>query len=166
MTKYSHELRMKIIQEMEKGKSATGTAKEYCIPLKVVRRWWANYCESGTEGLISVKQKYTAEFKLYAIEFRWAHELSYLQAAAQLGISNEGTLFAWEKRYLESGVQALQDTKKGRPPKVPKQPPPKKPLTHEEILEERIKQLEMENAYLKKLNALVAEREKSKKKTK
>jgi transposase-like protein len=166
MTKYSHELRIKIVQEMEKGKTATGMAKEYGIPRKVVRSWWANYCESGIEGLISVKKKYTAEFKLHAIEFRWAHELSYLHTAAQLGIANEGILFSWEKKYLEYGVEALQDTKKGRPPKVPKQPPPKKPLTHEEILEERIKQLEMENAYLKKLNALVAEREKSKKKTK
>ena len=103
---------------------------------------------------------------MQAIEFRRAHELSYLHAAAQLGIPNESILFAWEKKYLEIGVEALQDTKKGRPPKVPKQPPPKKSLTHEEQLEERIKQLEMENAYLKKLNALVAEREKSEKKTK
>jgi len=166
MTKYSHEFRMKIIQELEKGESATGLAKKYCIPQKAVRRWWARYCESGTQGLIGVNQKYTAEFKLEAIEFRWAHELSYLHAAAQLGIPDESTLCAWEKKYLKFGVEALQDTKKGRPPKVPKQPPPKKPLTHEEELEERIKQLEMENAYLKKLNALVAEREKSEKKTK
>ena len=35
--------------------------------------------------------------------------------------------------------------------------------THEQELEDRIKYLEMENAYLKKLNALVAEREKSEK---
>jgi len=50
---------------------------------------------------------------------------------------------------LESGIKELQDTRKGRPPEVPKQPPPKKPLTYEEQLEERIKQFEMENAYLK-----------------
>lgn len=166
MTKYNLELRMKIIHELELGKTANGTAKKYCLPQKVVRRWWANYCESGIEGVIGVNQKYSSEFKLYAIEYRRAHELSYLQAAAQLGIPNEGTLFAWEKKYRGCGIEALQDTKKGRPPKVPKQPPPKKPLTHEEQLVERIKQLEMENAYLKKLNALVAEREKSKKKTK
>lgn len=166
MTKYNHELRLKIIQELESGKTAKGTAKKYGLPQKLVRRWWANYCASGLEGVIGVKQKYSTEFKLNAIEYRWAHELSYLHAAAQLGIPNEGTLFAWEKKYLGYGIEALQDTKKGRPPKVPKQPKPKKPLTHEEELEERIKQLEMENAYLKKLNALVAEREKSKKKTK
>lgn len=166
MTKYNLELRKKIIHELESGKSAKGTAKKYCLPSKVVRSWWAHYCESGIEGVIGVKKKYSSEFKLYAIEYRRAHELSYLQAAAQLGIPNEGTLFAWEKKYWECGIEALQDTKKGRPPKVPKQPPPKKPPTHEEQLEERIKQLEMENAYLKKLNALVAEREKSKKKIK
>jgi len=166
MTKYSHEFRIKIVQELESGKPAKGTAKKYGIPEKAVRRWWANYCESGIEGLVGLKQKYSAEFKLYAIEYRRANELSYLRAAAQVGIPAEGTLFAWEKKYLEYGVEALQDTKKGRLPKVPKQPPSKKPLSQEEQLEERIKQLEMENAYLKKLNALVAEREKSKKKTK
>ena len=166
MTKYTHELRLKIVQELEVGKTIGGVAKKHSIPKELVRTWWANYCESGTIGLFGVKQKYTADFKLHAIEFRWVHELSYLQAAAQLGISNQGTLFAWEKKYLEAGVEALQDTRKGRSPKVPKQPPPKNPLTHEEQLEERIKQLEMENAYLKKLNALVAEREKSKKQTK
>lgn len=124
-------------------------AKKYGLPLKVVREWQVNYCESGIDDLIGVKQKYTTKFKLHAIEYRRAHELSYLQAVAQLGIPNEGTLFAWEKKYLESGIKELQDTRKGRPPEVPKQPPPKKPLTYEEQLEERIKQFEMENAYLK-----------------
>ena len=155
MTKYSHEFRMKIVLELESGETAKGAAKKHGISKKMVRRWWASYCESGTEGLIGVNQKYTAEFKLKAIEFRWAHELSYLHAAAQLGIPGESTLRAWEKKYLKFGVEALQDTKKGRLPKVPKQPPPKKSLTHEEQLEARIKQLEMENAYLKKLKALV-----------
>ena len=98
MTKYSHELRMKIVQELEAGKTDGGMAKKYCIPKELVRNWWAKYYESGIKGLIGVKKKYTAEFKLYAIEYRWAHELSYLYAAAQLGISNKGTLFTWEKK--------------------------------------------------------------------
>lgn len=95
MTKYSHEFRIYVIQELERGKSATGLAKKYGITRKAIRGWWANYCESGIEGLIGVRKKYSEEFKLYAIEFRKAHELSYLHAAAQLGIPHEGTLFAW-----------------------------------------------------------------------
>jgi hypothetical protein len=50
--------------------------------------------------------------------------------------------------------------------KSPKPKKPDKPLTREEALEVENARLRMENAYLKKLNALVAEREKSEKKTK
>jgi len=50
----------------------------------------------------------------------------------------------------------LEDKKKGRRPKAPKSQSPK---TKEELLEEN-QYLRAENEYLKKLNALVAEREK------
>ena len=43
---------------------------------------------------------------------------------------------------------------------------PKTPVTREQELEAENSQLKMENAYLKKLIALVEEREKSEKKTK
>jgi hypothetical protein len=58
---------------------------------------------------------------------------------------------------LENGIEGLEDNKKGRKPRVQK---PKPPKTREEELLDRIQYLEAENAYLKKLNALVAEREK------
>jgi transposase-like protein len=104
---------------------------------------------------------------LRAIEYRWANDLSYSQAAANVGIPNPSILFAWEKRYLEQGLDGLQDARKGRSPKMPKkESKSKKPITREQELEAQIAQLSMENAYLKKLNALVAEREKSGKKIK
>ena len=68
-----------------------------------------------------------------------------------------------------SGIDALQSKKKGRPSmkkesnKQPKQAPVEGSI---EALEARIKQLEMENEYLKKLNALVQNKEKSPNKTK
>jgi hypothetical protein len=58
---------------------------------------------------------------------------------------------------LENGIDGLENKKKGRKPRVQKAKPPK---TREEELLERIEDLEIENEYLKKLNALVAEREK------
>ena len=167
MTKYSNEIRMQIILEMENGASLHRTARKYGVSDRMVRRWRENYRKSGIHSLIGENQEYPEGFKIYALEYRKAHGLSYPQAAAQLGILHDSTLYGWEKTYLKYGVEALQDTKKGRPPKVPKQPTPsKKPLSQEEQLKERIQQLEMENAYLKKLNTLVAEREESKKKTK
>ena len=51
----------------------------------------------------------------------------------------------------------MENKKKGRKPRTQK---PKPPKTREEELLERIEDLEIENEYLKKLNVLVAEREK------
>jgi transposase len=58
---------------------------------------------------------------------------------------------------LANGMEGLKDKKKGRKPRVPR---PKPPKTRLEELEEENLNLRIENEYLKKLNALVAEREK------
>ncbi len=102
-----------------------------------------------------------------AVEYLLTHDVSLDQAAATLGIPNQKTLLVWKHQFLSEGGEGLKDTQKGRPPKMPKKPcKSSKPLSKEEQYEARIKELEMENAYLKKLNALVSEREKSEKKTK
>jgi transposase len=58
---------------------------------------------------------------------------------------------------LENGIEGLENKTKGRKPRVKK---PKPPKTRLEELEEENLDLRIENEYLKKLNALVAEREK------
>ncbi len=167
MTKFSKEFRLKLVKEVEQGDSLCSVAKRHQVGLSTLRKWYANYSHGGLQQLVSNKNHYTQEFKIYAIEYRWQHDLSYRLAAAELEIPNEGALYQWEKRYLESGASGLLTTKKGRPPRMPKKPEkPKRDLTREEKLEAEIAQLRMENAYLKKLNALVQEREKSEKKTK
>lgn len=166
MTKYSHQVRIEVVKEVEKGDSIKGTACKYGIAETVVRGWYRRYQQGGVEGLIATRQKYSADFKLAAVEYLLTHDVSLDQAAAALGIPNQTTLLVWKRQFLAEGNAGLQDTQKGRPPKMPKKPnKSSKPLSKEELYEARIKELEMENAYLKKLNALVAEREKSKKKT-
>jgi hypothetical protein len=72
----------------------------------------------------------------------------------------------WERIYLEEGAEGLYkdrrgrscSTKPGRPPKLDKQ-------AEEDLIAEN-QRLRMENDYLKKLNALVRERELSEKKKK
>ena len=72
----------------------------------------------------------------------------------------DSTIWNWEKRYLENGIEGLESNKKGRKPRTQK---PKPPKTRLEELEEENLNLRIENEYLKKLNALVAEREKREK---
>ena len=75
----------------------------------------------------------------------------------------------WQRKMEVGGIEALEPKQKGRLSmkkksiKQSKQAPAQGPV---EALEARIKQLEMENEYLKKLNALVQNKEKSPNKTK
>jgi len=170
MAKYSIELRFEVVIAIENGESINGAACKFSIPQTMVREWWRRYSKGGVEALVSTNQHYSGAFKQYAVEYRWLNDLSYSQAATDLGIPNQGTLYAWEKLYLEKGESALLDTAKGRPANMSKkQNSPKKKdeqLTREQELEAENARLRMENAYLKKLKALVAEREKSERKTK
>jgi transposase len=167
MTKYNHEVRIKVVEEIEKGESIKGTARKYGIARNIVRGWYRRYQQGGIEGLIETNHRYSADFKLAAVEYLLTHDVSLDQAATTFGIPTLGTLWVWRNRFLAEGGAGLQDTQKGRPPKMPKETnKPSKSLSKKEQYEARIKELEMENAYLKKLNALVTEREKSEKKTK
>jgi transposase len=88
------------------------------------------------------------------------NHLSCRETGIQFGISGSSTVWQWEQRYREKGIMGLENKKKGRKPSKPKPKPPK--TRGEELLEENL-YLRAENEYLKKLNALVAEREKREK---
>lgn len=169
MTKFSKETRIDVVMAIVQGASIRGTARDYGVGHNQARKWYRAFLSGGIDQVVDTKQHYTRKFKIQAIEYRWQNELSYAQAAAALGIPAECTLYFWEKIYLEQGAEGLLDTRKGRPPIVDKSNRPKKPqepMTREQQLEAENARLRMENDYLKKLNALVAEREKSEKKTK
>ena len=169
MTKYDNETRIAVVKAIEAGLGIKPAARLYGIERTRIRNWYRQYIAGGVEQLIGQNQHYTFEQKIQAIEFRWQNELSYSQVAASLGIPSSSSIRVWEQIYLEQGIDGLQDTMKGRPPRMSKAPKPKKsrePITHEQQLEAENARLRMENDYLKKLNALVQEREKSEKKTK
>ena len=75
-------------------------------------------------------------------------------------------MWNWKHLFETQGIDALQPKKKGRP-SMKKETKKNQPVEgSEEALQAEIERLRMENAYLKKLNALVQEKEKSQNKTK
>ena len=76
-----------------------------------------------------------------------------------------GAIKRWERLYLEGGIKALMAERRGRPHKGGKKPKPVELNGNESLaeenakLKERIAWLEMENEYLKKLDALIQEEE-------
>ena len=91
-------------------------------------------------------------------------KLSYKEAARQFGISYDTVVAKWERIYLEEGPEGLYIERRGRSSKG--RPPKKlKPEVEEDLLAE-VQRLRAENDYLKKLNALVAERVRQERKQK
>ena len=161
MTKYSDAFRVAAISKILAGNSINGVAKELFISRAILGRWINHYYEGGTEQLLHKTGKYSPEFKKDVIEYKWEHGLSLPQTIAQFKIPSDSIVLQWERKYLEEGFSGLLPKKKGRPGKMPKKREIKpRNLTREQELEAEIAQLKMENAYLKKLNALVQARKK------
>ena len=159
MTRYSKEEKIAAIEAVSSGMSITQVAQQYQINYKVLQWNVRCFSERGENGLQSRTYNWTAEQKNEVLKYMHENQLSFTETGVLWGIRNS-TILQWERRYLENGISGLEDKKKGRKPRVPK---PKPPKTMEEELLDKIQYLEAENAYLKKLNALVAEREKREK---
>ena len=156
MTKYSKEEKLAAIKAVEAGESIAEVARQFQISDSVLKWVVRNYCEHGEKGLSSRAYNWTAEQKKEVLKYMHENQLSFKETGVRLGI-RDGTILHWERRYLEKGIEGLENKKKGRKPRVQK---PKPPKTRLEELEEENLNLRIENEYLKKLNALVAEREK------
>jgi len=117
--------------------------------------------------------KYSPEFKLSVILDMREHHLSYKETARRF-LCSKGQednyikqIQRWERIYLEEGAVGLSIERRGRATKMDnlkKGRPRKKPLDKQiendliaevQQLKERNEYLEMENEYLKKLDALI-----------
>ena len=87
-------------------------------------------------------KRYTGEFKQEVVETMMRERLSYHEAARQFDVSDHHLVASWERIYLEEGPEGLYVERRG------------------------VQRLRAENAYLKKLNALVAERVRQERKQK
>ena len=109
-------------------------------------------------------KRYTGEFKQEVVETMMRGKLSYHETARQFEISNHERVRQWERIYLEEGPEGLYTERRGRGAKG--RPPKKlKPEIEEDLIAE-VQRLRAENAYLKKWNALVAERVRQERKQK
>ncbi len=101
-------------------------------------------------------KRFTGEFKQMVVETMMQEKLSYCETARQFDISGHERIRQWERIYLMEGPEGLYIERrgrgsKGRPQKFPKE-------VEEDLLKE-VQRLRAENAYLKKLQALVLEEE-------
>ena len=102
-----------------------------------------------------LNKRYTPEFKINVVETMKREGLSYHETARQFDISNHSIVANWERIYLEEGKEGFYVERRGR--KSTGRPSKLKKEVEEDLIAE-VQRLRAENDYLKKLNALVAER--------
>ena len=166
MSKYSLEFKLEVVRYcIEEHHGCEDASKYFGIPSpENIRQWCKRYQLYGTEGLLkNLKSSYDGEFKKNVVEYMHTNHLSATETAIQFKIGNTNHVLKWERIYYEEGPQALYEERRGRSKKM-SSTPRKKELSkeNEEDLIEEVQRLRMENAYLKKLQALVQERTKPK----
>ena len=170
MAKFTAEDKLQAVNRYLNGKeSSHEIAKSLGTDHKAILNWVKQYEYNGVEAFIKRYTNYTQQFKLDVLNYMVEHGTSLIETAAIFKIAATSTITTWRKQLEKQGLDALQSKKKGRPSMKKESHSSLKPSATEsatEVLEARIKQLEMENDYLKKLNALVQSKEKSPKKTK
>ncbi|MBM7606240.1 transposase-like protein [Metabacillus crassostreae] len=170
MAKFSTEDKLQAVQRYLNGnESSYELAKSFGTDNKAILKWVKQYEHNGVEAFVKLYTNYTQQFKLDVLNYMIEHGTSIMETAAIFNIAAPSTILVWKKQFETQGLDALQSKKKGRPSmkKDAKKQTKSKPLEgSDEALEARIKQLEMENEYLKKLNALVQNKKKSPNRTK
>ena len=167
MSKYSDGFKTSVVKAYLAGEGgAESLSKRFKIAKASIRQWIAQYELNGK--FTEPTRHFSGEFKLKVLNYQQERHLSDLQTALIFGITNQGTICAWRKKYLAGGADALLK-KQGRSERMPKKSLiPNKPR-EEWTKDEELAYLRMENEYLKKLTALVQERKQrekdSKKKT-
>jgi transposase len=158
--KYTEQFKLSVIQHYLDGSAGYKTvAKHYGIAGPVVRRWVVWYRLHGAEGVTQKRGRYSAEFKLSVLRYMWDNRLSQTQVAAHFNVRSTTRISEWERWYLsdeslEQRSPAMHEKMKVPPEKTPPTQAPEEPRTRDELLAE-LNYLRMENAYLKKLKALV-----------
>ncbi len=131
MTRYSKEEKIAAIKTVEAGESIAETARQYQIDESVLKWTVRMYRKHGEKGLSCHTYNWSAEQKYEVLKYKQENQLSYNETGVLLGIENS-TIWNWEKRYLENGIEGLENKKKGRKPRIQK---PKRPKTWLEEME-------------------------------
>lgn len=104
-----------------------------------------------------VRRQYTGEFKEKVVKDIEENGLSLRNAAKKYGISKHSVVQQWYNLYKRQGATVFYLTPQEKADKKLRKPkPPAK--DHKDLLAEN-EYLRMENAYLKKLRALILERD-------
>ena len=164
MKKYEEQFKLQLVEQYLTGEAGfTAVSREHGVPRSLLQRWVAFFRQHGVEGLRPKSVSYDGQFKLSVLQHMWDNELSFGKVSVIFDIRNHCVVGQWQRSYDAGGPAGLgvdptsSIEEMSSSVKKVKQPDPSIPdseKSHEDLLAE-LNWMRMENAYLKKLEALV-----------
>ena len=145
---YSEETRRQVAGLFALGHGARAVATYLGLSHSSMRQWQDSYRQGNllNSGSVRANKVYSEQLKVAAVE-KFLAGTSKTEIILEFGISTRSLFDRWVSIYRKDGPAGLAPKPKGRRPLV----------VGKESLEAKVYRLEMENALLKKFQALVAE---------
>lgn len=158
-SKFSLEFKEEIVKEYLQGRSSSEElSSKHGISPRYLRRLALRYQVHGHLVDSDKNIVYDESFKLRCVLWVLENGLSLSEATSKAGIPSDSTLVKWIALYREYGKDGFKAKPRGRP-KVMSVPRKKKSQRSSDpqiaALQDELDYLRAENAYLKKLNALI-----------
>ena len=168
MSKLTRENKIEIYERRKNGETISSLANSFNIHESKIKYLIALIKKHGYTILRNGKNRiYSKDFKLQIINRILINHESINSVAIDIGLASNGILHNWLSKFKENGYNVVEK-KKGRKPKSMTKPKKSDKILLEKDkikqLEDEIIYLKAENEYLKKLRALVQERELKEKK--
>ena len=154
---YSYEFKKEVIKYvLEVDSSLYRAQKKFNVNRESIRMWLEKYKNFGNSGLKNQKEnrKYTGKFKVDVVEYMHKHKCSFKKTCLNFLIPSTDMVKEWDLIYNIEGREALLKGNHMKSYLKRKQHKDVKSKSKSELIEE-VEKLRMENAYLKKLQALV-----------
>jgi len=165
MGKYTDQAKLTAVTDYCSGEGGLkAVARNHGVDATSLRQWVAGYRALGETGIQTKKRNffsYTVEFKLSVLRRMREEGLSRRQTAALFNIRRVNVIGEWEHKYNQGAPEALSEASRGRCKKMPgtrpmqvEEPNHDQNRSQQDLLDE-LSRLRMENAYLKKPEALI-----------
>jgi transposase len=167
MAKVTAEVKLQAVKKYLEGmEGQKAVADSVGVSKAILQTWIRQYQHHGEGSFKKSYTTYSADYKLMVLGYINEYGTSIREAAAIFNIPTHSAVSRWMNQLETKGVDGLKPKQRGRPlMKEEKKPVP--PVEGSaEALQAEVERLRMENAYLKKLNALVQSKEQLRSKTK